>query len=186
MTSKVKLNRYGVRYILRESIGTLIFFGILLISAGKFDWIHAWMCTGLILSYQIINITILFKINPQLLNNRGKVVQQSTKLFDKIFVVIYLPLAFTIPLIAGFDAVRFQWSTMSLGLNVLGGVIFVPACILGAWAMAVNAHFETTVLIQENEQQVCTAGPYKKIRHPGYAAEILALISSSFLLDWRL
>ena len=183
VTSEVKLNRYGVKYILREFIGTLVFLAILLISAGKFDWIHAWACTGLILSYQIINITVLFKINPQLLNKRGKIVQETTKWFDKIFVIIYLPLAFTIPFIAGFDAVRYQWSTMSFGLNILGGVIFVLSCIFGAWAMAVNAHFETTVLVQEKEQQVCTTGPYKIIRHPGYAAKILALISSSFLLD---
>ena len=60
---------------------------------------------------------------------------------------------------------------------------------LGIWAMAVNAGFEMTVRIQEDRgHQVCTTGPYRVIRHPGYAAEIIAAPAYTFILGswWAL
>jgi protein-S-isoprenylcysteine O-methyltransferase Ste14 len=53
--------------------------------------------------------------------------------------------------------------------------------------MAVNPHFETTVLIKE-DHQVCTSGPYRIVRHPGYAAEIIGAPSYPLILGswWAL
>ena len=182
-----RLNRYGVRYIGREISGSFIHLGVLLISAGKIWWINAWVCIGLVLFYQIANALVLIKLNPQLFNERGKLVQASTKLFDKVFIAFYIPLTLMISIIAGLDAVRYEWSSMSFGVIVLGVAIFVLACPLGSWAMAVNPHFETTVLIKE-DHQVCTSGPYRIVRHPGYAAEIIGAPSYPLILGswWAL
>ncbi|MFX1298301.1 MAG: hypothetical protein ACFFD2_26035, partial [Promethearchaeota archaeon] len=158
---KQKLNRDGKKYITREFVSTFFFLVILLVSSGFFGWINAWVSFGLILIYQISTIFILHKINPSLINKRGKVIQETTKLFDKIFVVIFLPLAYSIPLLAGFDAIRFHWSYMHFTLNIMGGILFVLASIFGSWAMVVNSNFEMTVFIRDKEHQVCTSGPYK-------------------------
>ena len=71
---------------------------------------------------------------------------------------------------------------MIFSLNIVGGVIFISACCFGAWAMAVNSHFEMTVFVKDQEQQVCSTGPYRYIRHPGYAAEIIALFGVPLIL----
>ena len=45
------------------------------------------------------------------------------------------------------------------------------------WAQAVNPFFEPGVRIQnERAQQVITSGPYRFIRHPGYAAAIAMFV----------
>jgi protein-S-isoprenylcysteine O-methyltransferase Ste14 len=46
-----------------------------------------------------------------------------------------------------------------------------------------NAHFEVTVRIQtDRAHRVCSEGPYRWIRHPGYAFGLLALWSVPPLL----
>jgi protein-S-isoprenylcysteine O-methyltransferase Ste14 len=121
-------------------------------------------------------------MNPSLLNKRGQIIQQTTKRFDKIFVVLFLLFSYTLPVIAGFDAVRYHWSNMPTGLNFFGGILLVLSFLLGIWAMIVNTNFEMTVFIKDEEQQVCKTGPYRFIRHPGYAAEIIALVGVVLLL----
>ena len=158
-----RLNRYGVRYIAREIIGSFVHLGVLLISAGKIWWINAWVCIGVILLYQIVNVVVLTKLNPQLLNERGKLVQENTKLFDKVFIAFYIPLTLMISIIAGLDAVRYEWSNMSFGVIVLGVAIFILACPLASWAMAVNPHFGMTVLLKEDHQvcRICSRSSFR-------------------------
>ena len=177
------INRDGVRGVLREFGGSFLHLILLLISAGAINWINAWVSISLILSHQIINFIILFNVNPELLNKRGKLIQAGTKDYDKAFIALYFPLSLLISIIAGLDAGRFELSRMPPCLVVSGIGVFVLACSFGSWAMAVNPHFETTVLIgNHTSHKVITSGPYKFIRHPGYAAEIIALLSYSFIL----
>ena len=121
------------------------------------------------------------RINPELLNERAKVIKKGAKLFDKIFAVLYLPMYFMIMIISGFDAVRYGWSTMPVWLTVLGLVMVISASYVSFWAMSVNSYFECTVIIQK-EQQVCKSGPYRFIRHPGYAAGIVSVLAVPLIL----
>lgn len=70
---------------------------------------------GLILAYEIVYVLTLMRINPELLNERGKFVKEGTKSFDKIYAAIYLPLSYLILVISGLDAVRYEWSSMLYG-----------------------------------------------------------------------
>jgi protein-S-isoprenylcysteine O-methyltransferase Ste14 len=77
-------------------------------------------------------------------------------------------------ILGGLDAVRFRWSSMPTWLVIPGVLLYLLAFALGGWAMAVNPYFEPTVRIQHDRgHEVCTAGPYRVVRHPGYAATIL-------------
>ena len=61
--------------------------------------------------------------------------------------------------------------------------------VIVLWAMVANTHFESTVRIQEDrDHRVCSAGPNRIIRHPGYAGAILAVFGSPLLLGsgWAL
>ena len=47
------------------------------------------------------------------------------------------------------------------------------------WAMAVNRFFSPAVRIQEERgHHVITSGPYRLVRHPGYAGMIVAALCS--------
>jgi len=178
---KARLNRDGVIYLAREFAHLLLHLALLLAAAGTLQWINAWVMAGLNLIHQAVNTLVLLRFNPGLLNQRAKLFQEGTKRFDKWFIALYLPLGVLISILCGLDAVRFGWSHLPLAFIFLGMIIYIAACALGLWAMAVNAHFEVTVLIRK-EQRVCASGPYRIVRHPGYAAAIIGSISYPLIL----
>ena len=57
------------------------------------------------------------------------------------------------------------------------------------WALAENRFFSSTVRIQTDRGHVvCDSGPYRIVRHPGYAGNILALFGIVLALSsvWAL
>jgi protein-S-isoprenylcysteine O-methyltransferase Ste14 len=178
----IGLNCPGIRGVIVQSILIVIGFVILFISAGTLAWINAWVYVAIVSIYWVISTVVLARLNPGMLNERGSVVKKGTKGFDKVWVAIYPVLTFGNLVVIGFDAVRFQWSFMPFWLAILGIVIMILAFI-STWAMAVNKFFEWTVRIQHDRQQyVCTSGPYRIMRHPGYAGLILSLLAYPFIL----
>jgi len=177
------LNRFGIRGIIVQSILIIIGLAILFISAGTLAWINAWVYVGLVSIYWVISTVVLAKVNPEMLNERGSVVKKGTKGFDKVWVAIFPVLTFGNLVVMGFDAVRFQWSFMPFWLTFVGIFMFVSVTPLALWAMAVNKFFEWTVRIQDDRQQyVCTSGPYKIMRHPGYAGLIISILAYPLVL----
>jgi protein-S-isoprenylcysteine O-methyltransferase Ste14 len=178
-----RINYFGFKGIFREVSFAFLNLSLLLISAGTVEWINAWGFAGFCALFHVIGGTVLAKVNPQVLNERGKLIQGNTQSFDKIWVVSYILFVSIASCLAGLDAVRFEWSHMSLELVIIAAIIYVSASLLWLWAMAINPHFETTVRIQEERNhQVCTSGPYKFVRHPGYVSFSAMIVSSSFVL----
>ncbi|NIV75253.1 MAG: hypothetical protein GWN37_10560, partial [Gammaproteobacteria bacterium] len=171
---RTRLTRTGVRGIVREFVNLLLHLGVLLLSAGSLWWVNAWVCAGLGLGFRIVNTAVLLRFNPELLNRRGHLVQPATKSFDKLFIGLYVPLGLATSVVAGLDAVRFGWSQMPSWMIAAGVALYVLSCAFGSWAMAVNRHFESTVFVaKDGSQQVCSAGPYRIVRHPGYTAAVV-------------
>ncbi|MFO8056285.1 MAG: isoprenylcysteine carboxylmethyltransferase family protein [bacterium] len=181
------LDFQGVRYILRELLQILVHFTVLLVSAREFGWANAWLVLGLALLLIILQAAVLQRYNPGLINRRGKVIQKETKGFDKVFVALYIPLALLVSLVCGLDAGGYGWSAVPPAVVAAGVLLYMLSWALGLWAMAVNRHFEATVIIRDKEShRVCSAGPYKWIRHPGYAAAVSGTVSYPLVLgSWR-
>jgi protein-S-isoprenylcysteine O-methyltransferase Ste14 len=74
--------------------------------------------------------------------------------------------------IAALDVGRFHWSDgVPLALQITGMIIFTAGYALAAWAVRVNHFYSSVVRIQSDRGHVVvTTGPYRWIRHPGYAA----------------
>jgi len=75
------------------------------------------------------------------------------------------------------------WTGSGVGSSVVSGLA------LFLWAMASNAFFAEGVRIQsERGHTVATGGPYRTVRHPGYAGAILAQLATPLLLgsSWAL
>lgn len=178
-----RLGVEGFRNIAREVAQVLVHLAILLAMAGRIDWINAWVAAALGLGNVAVNTALMLKYNPRIIIKRARLVQEGTKPFDKVFIVIFLALTFALSIVAGLDAGRFGWSHMPLWLNVTGVLIYIPACALGNWAMAVNRHFETTVIIRgDGSQKVISTGPYRYVRHPGYTATMFGAIGYPLIL----
>ncbi len=177
------LDQYGRKGVIKELVFIIVHFFILTVSAGNFLWINAWVFTGLAFIYKVVYSGTLIIKNPKLLNERGRFIKEDTKPFDKVFFGFMIPLNLLQSIVAGLDAGRYGWTHMPLWMNVLGALCMTAAFIFILWAMNVNTHFESTVRIQEDrDHQVCSSGPYRIMRHPGYAGALLAQFGSPLLL----
>lgn len=178
-----KLNRDGKRRIISVSVYFGLEMLILFTAAGRLNWTAAWVYLGLRFVAFLASGLWMMRINPQLINERGRKNAAKTKSWDKIFTAVYLLMLFITPLVAGLDAGRFSWSTTTLVWQVTGLIILIPAMLLPYWAMAVNPFLVTTVRLQEERgQYVVNSGPYQFVRHPMYTGMILMSIASPLLL----
>lgn len=169
-------------------ISLLLIAAILFLASGHLDWIWAWVYLGICLLSLLINASIMLRTSPETVAERARI--QDTKDWDKVIgglwgVVIYLVL----PLVAGLD-LRFRWThTMTPSWHIAGAVVLATGLGFTSWAMIANAFFSTAVRIQTDRgHQVCSTGPYRLVRHPGYVGFILQSIAAPFLLGsvWAL
>jgi protein-S-isoprenylcysteine O-methyltransferase Ste14 len=87
-------------------------------------------------------------------------------------------------IVAGLN-VRFGWPPpIPIGWQILGVIVFVLSTLFGTWAMLENRFFSAVVRIQTDRgHTVVTTGPYRFMRHPGYAAGILGYLAMPLLLN---
>ncbi|MBN2168353.1 MAG: isoprenylcysteine carboxylmethyltransferase family protein [Actinobacteria bacterium] len=184
----MKLDRSGVKGLIAGFMTIIVQVPIMLLAAGRFFWVNAWIYTGFTLIIQIVYTVMFVKIDPGLLNERGHMLTRDTRTYDKIFYAVWRPLIFTTLVIAGLDAVRYEWSHMPAWLVAVGYVIYIFGAWITLWAMLANSNFIPTVIADKPEQQVCSTGPYAYIRHPGYVGLIVCSLAVPLILGswWAL
>jgi protein-S-isoprenylcysteine O-methyltransferase Ste14 len=190
--STIKNHPSILRGILKRVVTVATFFAltaaILFLGAGTIYWSWAWIFLGLLLLTVIIGGTILLINNPETVAERGEI--KILKGWDRLVSSVYIiGMYFALPLVAGLD-VRYDWTQdLCLGLHLAGVVALIIGLILTVWALFSNTYFSMAVRIQsERGHVVCSSGPYRIIRHPGYAGYILQALSTSILLGslWAL
>lgn len=178
--AQTPLNRYGYNCIARQVTMAVFVCSPLFLGAGTWNWDWAWVFTGVTFIGWTLLSLVLVRVNPELLNERGKRVKQmtGTKRWDWIIMGIYSALLLVTPWVAGLDYGR-GWSAPSAdGIKVIGLLLLTVSFIPLTASMAVNRFFEGTVRIQNNRNhRVITMGPYRIVRHPGYVGVILQFIA---------
>ena len=180
---KVKLTKAGIFAVIAP-FRWMIFSAIAFYSAaGTIRVTRFCVYLGIVFIGAIISTVIAVKFTPELMNQRGKR-NPGTKKWDLFLVIPYiLILIVIVPLIAGFDLVRFHWTYLGYPYLIAGLCLYVVSFFIVQWSMIVNKYFETTVRIQnDRDHKVITSGPYKIIRHPGYTGMVLTSISLPLLL----
>jgi protein-S-isoprenylcysteine O-methyltransferase Ste14 len=176
-----RLTVEGRRYVLREQMRPAVHLAILLGCARTVCWWNAWLLAGALQVATIAYHLVLIRKNPAVLDARGTR-HDGAKRQDRVFLGFLALFGAGAPVVAGLDAGAPGWtggpSAVALGVALL---------LLGfagtTWAMAVNAHFEVTVRIQaDRNHRVVSDGPYRLVRHPGYAFGLLALGSVPLML----
>jgi protein-S-isoprenylcysteine O-methyltransferase Ste14 len=154
------------------------------ISAGHIRLLRPWIFFGASFAQYMVSTAVQYKLNPELLAYRLKRKREGSKLWDEILMrASNLTVLIAVPVIAGLDIGRFQWSDLDVQFAVLGFAFFIISTILINWAMLVNPHFEPTVRIQKDRgHKVISDGPYKIVRHPGYLAGILYTLSIPLII----
>ncbi len=115
---------------------------------------------------------------------------QAAKAWDKVLApLMALSVGYPMVVVAGLDH-RYHWSPdFPAWLIVTGFILISLGYAFGAWALAENHFFSSVVRIQTDRGHVvCDSGPYRCVRHPGYAGNILALFGIVLALSslWTL
>jgi protein-S-isoprenylcysteine O-methyltransferase Ste14 len=151
---------------------------VLLLCGGDFGWWQAWVYSLLIVAAGPGGRIWAERRHPGLLAERQNMEKiQSAKAWDKVLApLMALSVSFPLVIVAGLDH-RFGWSPIfPLWLIVLGFLLISLGYAFAAWALAENRFFSSVVRIQTDRGHVvCDSGPYRIVRHPGYAGNMLAL-----------
>jgi len=183
LQNKKVLRKSGWLYIIWDYLQYVLIFIILYIVAGHFNFIRVWILLLIMIIHSTILLIVLYKLNPELLNQRGEG-QRDSKRWDVVISGLYFIFALYVTLtIAFLDIGRFHWSYISMSFAIVGIVILIFGWIISDWAMVVNVHFEKFVRIQtDRNHKIVDSGPYKYIRHPGYAAGVFWYLSVPVIL----
>jgi protein-S-isoprenylcysteine O-methyltransferase Ste14 len=81
--------------------------------------------------------------------------------------------------IAGLDE-RFSWSPdLPDYIQIIALAVIFLGSMFGTWAMLANRFFSSHVRIQTDRgHNVVSSGPYRILRHPGYAGAVLGWVAA--------
>lgn len=169
-------------YILKHLTGTLVFFLILFLSAGRFYYWQGLIYTGIGLIMGILSYTLL-KPDAELLEERSKP-GEGTKSWDKMLLGLSFLATIAMYIVAGLDSGRYYWSPdFHWSLTLAGIILTATGQLLFIVAQKQNRFFSSTVRIQtEREHTVCDTGLYKVVRHPAYMGSTIQAIGFPLLL----
>lgn len=151
---------------------------ILFICGGDLGWWQAWLYSVLILVAGIGGRMWAEQRHPGLTAERQNIESiQNAKAWDKVLApLMAVSIGYPMVIVAGLDH-RYDWSSeFPLWLIVIGFILISLGYAFAIWALAENRFFSSVVRIQfDRGHVVCDSGPYRFVRHPGYAGNMLAL-----------
>ncbi len=162
------------RYLARETVGTIVAGVALFWAAGTLWWPMGWVVFGIYAAWVAGMATVLVTLQPALIAERlGP--KRGSKSWDLVLLAI-LGVANLARLIVGGLDFRNGWTSPAFPLSVM--ILAAAFAAIGyavmVWATASNAFFSQQVRVQEERgQTVATGGPYRFVRHPGYAGALV-------------
>ena len=167
------------RLWIRSIVAYLLIPLTLLICAGDLGWWQAWLYSLLIVVAGTGGRIWAEHRHPGLMAERQNIENiQNAKAWDKVLApLMALSVGYPMVAVAGLDH-RYDWSSeFPLWLIALGFILISLGYAFATWALAENRFFSSVVRIQTDRGHVvCGTGPYRVVRHPGYAGNILALL----------
>lgn len=178
----------GSHQLLRSALGLLalvLLVPILLFAtAGTLWWPMGWVYVALSTAGTGAAHFLVARTSPDTLRERARGFNaEGVQSWDRRLLPLVLWSSVLILVVAGLDH-RFGWSHAGSTRSQLAAL--VPAAAgyaLTSWAMVTNRFFSGTVRIQTDRgHTVVSGGPYRLVRHPGYAGSVLATIFVPLIL----
>jgi len=160
---------------IKQTVGTLLFFAIIFISAGSLHYWQGWVYVTIGLFMSILNYTA-FKLDSDLVSERSKP-GEGAKSWDKFILGLSFLATIILYITAGLDSGRFHWSPDFHWSAYFSGIILtIAGQLLFLVAQKQNKFFSSTVRIQTDRgHTVCETGLYKVVRHPAYLGSIIQM-----------
>jgi len=179
----------GTKFIIRTAVLLVLVLGLIpilpMLISGRWNWWEAWVMAGIFILTFVLSRGLAARKTPDILEERFNYNgHENTQPWDKWLSPLVAFGSVFILAAAGLDAL-FHWSKgFGLGWELFGLALIVLGYLFGSYALVENAYFSGTVRIQEERgHKVVSSGPYKWVRHPGYAGSVLGSLGMPLLLD---
>ncbi len=174
---KERKNR--VKGIITGFLFAAVMGALLFVPAGTIDWPVAWALLGIYCGSIVVHTLV---ISPDLFEERIRR-HKDVKAWDRSLAVVISLAGLSTFVIAGFDH-RFGWTgPFPFNIQVAGLAFVILSTTLVIWAARTNKFFSSVIRIQSDRGHfVVSGGPYRYIRHPGYAGWIVYTLSLPFTL----
>lgn len=172
------------RLLIRFALCAALPAGTLFGAAGRGDLGFFWAYVGVWLVF----IATCLTLDPELMRERFRPGPGGQDNLPRLRLAMLLGLGAHWG-IAGWDAGRPGAGGVPVLLQVAGLIGVAAALGVWRWAMGVNRFFSSAVRIQRDRgHYVITTGPYRYVRHPGYAALLVLSVSIGLALGswWSL
>jgi len=155
-----------IRLIFRFIFSISLMFFLLFYLPGNYRYWQGWVYFASFIYLALFTMLIL----PAGLSAERMSPGSNVKKWDYVFIAIYTPLNFLIPLFCAYDANKLHWSNViPLPVNIIAMFFVIAGTCLTVWSTWSNQYFSSMVRIQKDRgQKVIQDGPYKMVRHPGY------------------
>jgi protein-S-isoprenylcysteine O-methyltransferase Ste14 len=175
---------FTLRVIVQLVIVVMVAPFIPMIVSGQWGWWQAWAYAVVSILSFVISRIIVNRRHPDLIKERARFMQaKDTKPWDKILAPLLGLGSILILIVAGVD--KPTWtpaSSLIWNLAALFGILLGYG--FSSWALIENRFFSGTVRIQtERGHHVVSTGPYRIIRHPGYAGGLFGYLFIPLLLN---
>lgn len=175
------------RLILSVFLNAVVFGASLMLLAGTWHWWRAWVLMGVVSVCTAATLLLVFRNNPDLLNERMKPpYQKDQPLADKIaltvLLIAFLALLAFIPL----DVFRFHrlLGKPNAVVSSLGLFLFVAGWTVISLTFRENAYAAPVVRLQsERHHKVVDTGVYSIVRHPMYSGWLVLMIGMALWLE---
>ena len=171
---------------IRLVAGTAAFSALLFAAAGTAAWPAAWAYLAVITTVLAAYAVIVVRLHPDLIEERRRPPADAKQWDKPLAALVGVAGPIVLLLLCGLDH-RFRWSAPAQIWSQAAGLVAVAAGgALTNWAVAANRFFSGLVRIQRDRgHHVVNAGPYRFIRHPGYAGSMIYMIGMTFALGSR-
>ena len=176
------IRRGMTTWTIKNAASTVVFGALMFLAAGRLDWIMGWVFVGIMAANVVLSLAVIGRRHPDLLAERSGL-QRNTRPWDLPLAVFMAYSPLLIVLAAALD-LRFGWTRPpALGVSLAMLVPVLAGWVVMYWAMMTNRFFSGTVRIQADRgHAVVTTGPYRIVRHPGYAAAIVIYAALPLML----
>jgi protein-S-isoprenylcysteine O-methyltransferase Ste14 len=133
----------------------------------------------------VLSRALAARRHPDLIAERARFMQhEDAKSWDRTLAPLVSLGSVLILVVAGLDELLAWSPPFSLALKILALALILAGYALGAYALIENRFFSGVVRIQtEREHRVVMSGPYRWMRHPGYAGALVAYLATPVFLD---
>lgn len=173
------------KIIVRLAFVLIVFPLTPMIISGVWDWWEAWAYAVINILGFIVSRVLAARRNPDIISERARSMDmQDAKPWDKILSPALAFGSLLILIVAGADK-GFGWTTpFTLNAKLAALLVVILGYAIGSWALVENKFFSGVVRIQTDRgHRVVTTGPYRFVRHPGYAGALWTYLATPILFD---